>query len=86
MDGKAMVVVMSRRIAIELYRELVLLRPDWHGADDESGTLKVVMTGSASDPLDWQPHTHNKSRARRWLRVFALRVTHSRSSSYETCG
>jgi len=62
MDGKAMVVVMSRRIAIELYRELVLLRPDWHGADDESGTLKVVMTGSASDPLDWQPHIRNKSR------------------------
>ncbi len=62
MDGKAMVVVMSRRIAVELYRELVALRPAWHGEDDEHGSLKVVMTGSASDPLDWQPHIRNKKR------------------------
>ena len=62
MDGKAMVVVMSRRIAVELYRELVALRPAWHGEDDEQGALKVVMTGSASDPLDWQPHIRNKPR------------------------
>jgi type I restriction enzyme R subunit len=62
MDGKAMVVVMSRRIAVELYRALVALRPAWHGADDEHGSLKVVMTGSASDPLDWQPHIRNKPR------------------------
>ncbi len=61
-DGKAMVVVMSRRIAVELYRELVTLRPAWHGEEDEKGTLKVVMTGSASDPLDWQPHIRNKKR------------------------
>jgi len=62
MDGKAMVVCMSRRIAVELYRELVALRPAWHGDDDEQGALKVVMTGSASDPLDWQPHIRNKKR------------------------
>jgi type I restriction enzyme, R subunit len=62
MDGKAMVVVMSRRIAVELYRALVTLRPAWHGEDDEHGSLKVVMTGSASDPLDWQPHIRNKPR------------------------
>jgi type I restriction enzyme, R subunit len=62
MDGKAMVVVMSRRIAVELYRALVALRPAWHGEGDEEGTLKVVMTGSASDPLDWQAHIRNKSR------------------------
>src|SRR5204863_8968237 len=62
MEGKAMVVVMSRRIAVELYRELVALRPAWHGDDDEHGRLKVVMTGSAADPLDWQPHIRNKSR------------------------
>ncbi len=62
MDGKAMVVVMSRRIAVELYRELITLRPAWHGEDDEHGSLKVVMTGSASDPLDWQPHIRNKPR------------------------
>src|SRR2546429_2493496 len=62
MEGKAMVVVMSRRIAVELYRELMALRPGWHGDDDEHGRLKVVMTGSASAPLDWQPHIRNKSR------------------------
>jgi type I restriction enzyme R subunit len=62
MSGKAMVVVMSRRIAVELYRELVALRPQWHGDDDEQGALKIVMTGSASDPLDWQPHIRNKPR------------------------
>ncbi|MFN8092437.1 MAG: type I restriction endonuclease subunit R [Vicinamibacteria bacterium] len=62
MDGKAMVVVMSRRIAVDLYRELVALRPAWHGEADDEGSLKVVMTGSASDPLDWQPHIRNKAR------------------------
>lgn len=62
MPGKAMVVVMSRRIAVELYRELVRLRPEWHGEADAEGNLKVVMTGSASDPLDWQPHIRNKPR------------------------
>ncbi|MDS4041296.1 MAG: type I restriction endonuclease subunit R [Candidatus Competibacter sp.] len=62
MDGKAMVVVMSRRIAVDLYRALVALRPEWHGEDDEDGALKVVMTGSASDPLDWQPHIRTKPR------------------------
>src|SRR5437870_7901582 len=62
MDGKAMVVCMSRRICVELYRELVRLHPDWHHEDDERGALKVVMTGSASDPADWQPHIRNKSR------------------------
>jgi type I restriction enzyme R subunit len=62
MDGKGMIVCMSRRIAVELYRELVRLRPDWHDDADERGVLKVVMTGSASDPLDWQPHIRNKAR------------------------
>ncbi|HZS60962.1 MAG TPA: type I restriction endonuclease subunit R [Gemmatimonadaceae bacterium] len=62
LDGKAMVVTMSRRIAVELYSELVALRPQWHGEDDDHGTLKVVMTGSASDPLAWQPHVRNKKR------------------------
>jgi len=62
MEGKAMVVTMSRRIAVALYRELVALRPAWHSEDDERGALKVVMTGSAADPLDWQPHIRNKQR------------------------
>lgn len=62
MDGKAMVVVMSRRIAVALYNEIVKLRPAWHGEDDDKGTLKIIMTGSASDPLEWQPHIRSKSR------------------------
>lgn len=62
LEGKAMVVCMSRRICVDLYRELVSLRPAWHGGDDEHGALKVVMTGSASDPLDWQSHIRNKAR------------------------
>ena len=62
MDGKAMVVCMSRRICIDLYRELVRLRPDWHDEDDDKGRVKVVMTGAASDPPDWQPHIRNKPR------------------------
>ena len=60
LDGKAMVVCMSRRICIDLYRELVRLRPDWHHEDDDKGALKIVMTGTASDPPDWQPHVRNK--------------------------
>ena len=62
MDGKAMIVCMSRRICVELFREIVKLRPDWAGADDEHGALKVIMTGSASDPPDWQQHIRNKPR------------------------
>ena len=61
-EGKAMVVCMSRRICIDLYREIALLRPEWAQDDDAAGSLKVVMTGSASDPLDWQPHIRNKPR------------------------
>ena len=60
LEGKAMVVCMSRRICIDLYRELVRLRPDWHHDDDDKGRLKVVMTGAASDPPEWQPHIRNK--------------------------
>ena len=62
MEGKAMVVCMSRRICIDLYRELIRLRPNWHQEDDDKGRIKVVMTGSASDPPDWQPHIRNKLR------------------------
>ena len=62
MDGKAMVVCMSRRICIDLYRELVRLRPDWQRDDDNEGEIKVIMTGAAADPADWQPHIRNKVR------------------------
>lgn len=62
MNGKAMIVCMSRRICVELCRELTNLRPDWHDDDDDRGNIKVVMTGGAHDPTDWQPHIRNKSR------------------------
>ncbi|MDE0497023.1 MAG: type I restriction endonuclease subunit R [Acidimicrobiaceae bacterium] len=61
MDGKAMVVCMSRRICVDLYRELVRLRPSWHSDDDVGGAIKVVMTGSAGDPAAWQQHIRSKS-------------------------
>jgi type I restriction enzyme, R subunit len=64
---------------VELYRELVALRPEWHGDDDEQGALKVVMTGSASDPLDWQPHIRNKPRREALARASATRPTRSAS-------
>jgi type I restriction enzyme R subunit len=62
MDGKGMIVVMSRRIAVELYDAITQIRPDWHGENDNEGSLKVVMTGNASDPLEWQQHIRNKER------------------------
>ncbi|MGB9687054.1 MAG: type I restriction endonuclease subunit R [Rectinema subterraneum] len=62
MDGKAMVVCMSRRICVELYREIVSVRPEWASEDDAQGFIKVVMTGSASDPIDWQCHIRNNKR------------------------
>ncbi|WP_410333215.1 type I restriction endonuclease subunit R [Rhodothermus marinus] len=62
MLGKGMIVCMSRRICVEMYRAITALRPDWHSDDDNRGKIKVVMTGSASDPSDWQPHIRNKQR------------------------
>jgi type I restriction enzyme R subunit len=62
LDGKAMIVCMSRRICVELYEAIVKIRPNWHSDDDETGTIKVVMTGSSSDALHMQPHIRNKPR------------------------
>ncbi len=62
MDGKAMVVCMSRRICVDLYNQIVALRPEWHSDDDAGGLVKIVMTGSASDPEAWQPHIGGKAR------------------------
>ncbi|MCW1382876.1 type I restriction endonuclease subunit R [Novosphingobium sp. KCTC 2891] len=62
MNGKAMAVCMSRRICVALYERIVALRPEWHSTDDAEGAVKIVMTGSASDPLDWQPHIGSKKR------------------------
>ena len=86
MDGKAMIVCMSRRICIDLHRELVALRPGWHHADDDKGALKVVMTGSASDPPAWQPHIRNKPRREALRSGSATPMTRSASSSCATCG
>jgi type I restriction enzyme R subunit len=62
MFGKAMFVVMSRRIAIDLYKAIVELRPDWHSDEDSEGKIKIVMTGTASDPEEWQPFIGTKRR------------------------
>lgn len=62
MDGKAMVVCMSRRVCVALYQQIVRLRPNWHSDDDASGRIKIVMTGSAADPQAWQPHIGTKAR------------------------
>jgi len=62
LEGKAMVVCMSRRICVDFYSELVALRPEWHHESDDQGMVKVVMTGSATDPVDWQQHIRNKPR------------------------
>ncbi|WKZ78305.1 MAG: type I restriction endonuclease subunit R [Candidatus Kapaibacterium sp.] len=62
LDGKAMVVCMSRRICVKLYDEIIKLRPEWHSTDDNAGVVKIVMTGAASDPEEWQQHIGNKAR------------------------
>jgi type I restriction enzyme, R subunit len=67
LDGKAMIVCMSRRICVALYDAIVKLRPQWHSDDDEAGAIKVVMTGAASDPPPWQAHIGKRPKARREL-------------------
>lgn len=59
-EGKVMFVAMSRRIAVEMYAAIVKQRPDWHDDDLKKGKIKVVMTSSSSDPLDWAKHATNK--------------------------
>ncbi len=61
-DGKGMIVCMSRRICVDLYNAIVKCRPEWHDSDDKKGEIKVVMTGSASDDISWHPHIRNKAR------------------------
>ena len=60
LQGKGMIVAMSRRIAVELYDEICKIRPDWQNTDKMKGALKVVMTSSSSDPENWQPHNTTK--------------------------
>jgi type I restriction enzyme R subunit len=78
MEGKAMIVCMSRRICVDLYKALIKLRPDWASAKDDdieaekgkAGVVKVVMTGSAEDGPDWQPHIRNKDKRRKLANRF----------------
>jgi type I restriction enzyme R subunit len=73
LDGKAMVVCMSRRICVELYEAIIKIRPDWASAADDdlavetkrSCVAKIIMTGSAEDGPQWQPHIRNKERRRK---------------------
>lgn len=69
LDGKAMIVCMSRRICVALYDAIVKLRSEWHSDDDAAGTIKVVMTGAASDPPKWQSHIGKRPKVRRELQA-----------------
>lgn len=69
-EGKAMIVCMSRRICVDLYNAIVKLRPSWHSDSDDDGAIKVVMTGSATDPLEWIPHIRNRERRKELSKEF----------------
>ncbi|MEA3349751.1 MAG: DUF3387 domain-containing protein, partial [Chloroflexota bacterium] len=62
LDGKGMIVAMSRRVAVDLYTQITKLRPEWHSDRDDEGAIKVVMSGSAGDPAGYQPHIRSKKR------------------------
>ena len=70
LDGKAMIVCMSRDICAQLYKAIVTLRPDWHDDDPEKGAIKVVMTGSAADKELLQPHLYSKQVKKRLEKRF----------------
>ncbi|MCV5638864.1 hypothetical protein OFN49_28690, partial [Escherichia coli] len=65
MNGKAMIVAMSREICVKLYDAIVAIRPEWHSEDVEQGAIKVIMTGSASDKDHLQSHIYNKQTKKR---------------------
>lgn len=67
LEGKGMIVCMGRSIAVALYKAITKVRSGWHSDDDEAGAIKVVMTGSASDPADWQQHIGKRPKLRRDL-------------------
>lgn len=70
LDGKAMVVAMSREICVHLYDAIVALRPGWHDPDPEKGVIKIVMTGSASDTALLRPHVYSKHTRKRLERRY----------------
>jgi len=62
--GKGLIVCMSRRICVSLYDQIIKLRPEWHSDDDDEGTIKVVITGSASEGPELNRHVRSKDRLR----------------------
>ena len=70
LDGKAMVVAMSREICVHLYDAIVALRPGWHDPDPEKGVVKIIMTGSASDKALLKPHIYSKDTKKRLERRY----------------
>ncbi|MFA5061283.1 MAG: type I restriction endonuclease subunit R [Candidatus Pacearchaeota archaeon] len=62
MEGKAMIVCMSRRICVDLHDEIIKLKPEWYNKEDSKGVIKVIMTGSPKDPKVWQEHIRNKKK------------------------
>lgn len=70
MDGKAIIVAMSREICVHLYNHIIKLKPEWHNSDPEKGAIKIVMTGSASDKPLLQPHIYNKQTKKRLEKRF----------------
>ncbi len=78
LDGKAMMVCMSRRICVDLHEALIKFRPEWASAKDDDSeaekdrncVAKVIMTGSAEDGPDWQPHIRNKEKRRKLANRF----------------
>ncbi len=69
-DSKAMIVAMSRDICVQLYDEIVKIKPEWHNEDPEKGSIKIIMTGSAADKASFQPHIHNKQEKKRLEKRF----------------
>lgn len=69
-EGKAMVVTMSRDIAVRLHEAIRALRPDWHSDDDEQGAMKVVITGGPDDPERMRPHVRPKAARKRLAERF----------------
>jgi type I restriction enzyme R subunit len=70
-EGKAIIACASRRICVELYNQIVKLRPEWHNEDDNKGFVKVLMTGSTDDLPEWQPHIRNKEKRKELKDRFA---------------
>src|SRR6185437_14431885 len=70
LQGKVMIVCMSRRICVDLYNAMVKIRPEWHDESLDAGALKVVMTGAATDPAEMQPHIRSKAASKALARRF----------------